>query len=70
MPAPQKGSVTNLAKNEELGSWANAANKSNTSARSSANKRRGTAKKKKSEKQKERERARAAGRGKTRSNQP
>ena len=62
---PQKGSVTNLAKNLGLGSWANAGNASNNSP-TSANKRRGTSKKKKSEKQKERERARAA-RAKTRS---
>jgi len=61
---PQKGSVSNLARNENLGSWANAANRSNNSA----NKRRGTSKKKKSERQRERERARAAGRAKTRSN--
>ena len=67
---PQKGSVSNLAKNAELGKWANAANMSNNSA----NKRRGTSKKKKSEKQKERERARATARARTRSaerkNQP
>jgi hypothetical protein len=60
---PQKGSVSNLAKNAELGSWANEANKPNNSP----NRRHGTSKKKKSEKQKERERARAAGRAKTRS---
>jgi hypothetical protein len=61
---PSKGSVSNLAKNAELGSWANEANKPKSP---SPNKRQGTSKKKKSEKQKERERERAAGRVKTRS---